>query len=244
MQAGLTNTQVFKAHLLIWCFALCIAILSSSTISTARLMPSATYCLVSLLELQSGLIFYIPGIGVIGIFLIHRYASIYFYLKQSSCNLIQVSAQRKAQQRQVWAAKKMFAFVLAFFICGGPILIVSIVEISVGIIAPAWLHLVAGHLVHLNSLLNPILYVWMNKNSRAAFWKHAYSLLGKTYDQKDHSVVISSLEGTHVVIEKSNITDNKYMITHPITITSSKIISPGQTLGTSTLIITEKQSFK
>ena len=47
----------------------------------AVVMSSGIYCLVSLQNLSSGLLFFVPGIVTIGVFLVHRYALIFLYLK-------------------------------------------------------------------------------------------------------------------------------------------------------------------
>ena len=59
----------------------------------------------------------------------------------------------------------MFIFVCVFLLCSAPILGVSTYEMAANSIAPGYVYLVAGYLVHVNSLLNPVLYFWTNKKA-------------------------------------------------------------------------------
>jgi hypothetical protein len=163
MKSGLTKSQILKIHILIWIWSAAISILTSY-IFPPELMPSGTYCLASLSNIGSGILFYILGVGIIGTFLIHRYIKIYLYIQNVANNL--TSGQNEAHARGVKASKKMLIFVICYFICALPVFIVNLYEIISYKSAGPILHLVAGHLVHLNSLLDPILYFWLNPNSR------------------------------------------------------------------------------
>ena len=170
---GLSSRTVFFLHLAIWSASALIAFLSSLILAEARIMPSSTYCLVSLVSLQSGLVFYIPGVFVIGSFLSHRYFLIYLHVTRESGDLVSAYAAQKvqAQKRQITVAKRMFVIVCGYFLCALPTVVTSIVEIILQVDAPPEIHLWAGHMIHVNSLLNPLLYVWMNSATRAALWE-------------------------------------------------------------------------
>jgi hypothetical protein len=163
MKPGLTKSQILKIHILIWIWSASISILTSY-VFPPQLMQSGTYCFPSLIHVGSGLIFYILGVGIIGTFLIHRYIKIYLYIQKVANNL--TSRQNEAHARGVKASKKMLIFVICYFVCALPVFIVNLYEIISNNQAGPTMHLVAGHLVHLNSLLDPILYFWLNPNSR------------------------------------------------------------------------------
>ena len=259
---GFTHRQIFYIHLAIWLVAAGVAGFSADGISTRpRVMPSGTYCLVSLQQLESGLVFYLPGVVSIGAFLLLVYTLMYRYIRtrmwrihvieeqsgsspdpemgwalpgplgpsrgQSSPRHPQKgqppsprhpseSSERPSQlpsqppsptpqkalavlgaspggalggsvlfgpsahvtrrnsivqptlHHRIRAARKMFAFVVCYFLCALPVLVVSLYEVLAGTDAPGAAHLVAGHFVHLNSFLNPLLYFWTNPSARKA----------------------------------------------------------------------------
>ncbi len=191
MYPALTKDKILKIHLIIWIWSASIAVLTSY-VFPPQLMPSDIYCLPSLIHIESGLLFYIPGIGIIGTFLIHRYIKIYLYIKNVANNLI--SGQKEAHERGIRASKKMLIFVLCYFICALPILIINLYEIITGNSAGAIMHLIAGHLVHLNSLLDPILYFWLNPNSRRI-------VLNFTKNNKVYEINIASINSSKITIE-------------------------------------------
>ena len=172
VRPGLAPRQVLLIHCAIWLWSALIAVLSSLVLAPARIMPSATYCLVSLVSLQAGLVFYVPGVLLICAFLSHRYFLIYCHVTRGTDELVSAYAQqrRQAQTRQMEVAKRMLVLVLAYFLCAVPVLLLAVYECIVNADAPPVAYLVAGHLIHLNSLLNPILYVWMSTQTRAALW--------------------------------------------------------------------------
>lgn len=229
MKSGLSRKQILKLHLMIWCWSLIIAFIGSYIFSP-RLIPSSTYCLSSLLELGSGLLFFIPGVGIISVFLIHRYFKIYLYIKKTTNNLH--SGHDEARIRQIAVFKKIFIFILCYFICALPVLIVNLIELITGEILSPAMHLLAGHLIHLNSLFDPLLYFWLNKKSRDVFWYHVKMRcernrilpLNVTLEHPPFSIETKSSKKS---IENRSIpkSENKYILSTP-NIIGTELTSP------------------
>lgn len=231
---GLTKEGVLRTHILIWIWAaLVTAFCTDGPDTSSRVMPSGVYCLVSLPDLLSGLLFFVPGITTIGTFLIHRYIILFLYIKNIwrvgdihptiivdtedsikqgahgeqafnvDNNTLDISQQHSlghtpslytASDRidsmyvsdgraspniathhpkptvhlseatlhsRLRAARKMFLFVVCYFVCALPVFILSLYEMW-GTDAPGEAHIFAGFFIHLNSLLNPLLYFWTN----------------------------------------------------------------------------------
>ena len=110
---GLSASAVFRLHLLIWAFSALIALLSSLILADARVMPSSTYCLVSLVSLKAGLTFYLCGVFTIGGYLCSRYLLIYLHLSRQQRSTVALFAHHKqqAQHRQITVAKRMLVIV-------------------------------------------------------------------------------------------------------------------------------------
>lgn len=223
MKTSLDAGTVLKLHIIFWIWSAIISVLTSY-VFPPRIMPSETYCLPSLLELGSGLLFYLPGVGIIGIYLVVCYTLIYLEIKKVTKNLSTLDSRRlensnyyEAKKRQTKAAKKMINFVIAYFLCALPVLIVSITEVIIGYSLSPVLHLIAGHLVHLNSLLDPILYFWLNPNSRLAFKEFIYYLsCNKYYSTEIKIIEDNEIPGsTHDTqsIKTSDRTQNKETLT-------------------------------
>jgi hypothetical protein len=162
LKPGLSQRGVLIVHLLIWSWSGCIALLCSFFLADARLMPSGTYCFANLLLMRSGLTFYLLGVALCGAFLAHRYWRIYCLIKSNQQHLVkQFGEQRRevAQERSIRAAKRMFAIVVAYLLCFLPAVTVNLYELVLQQDAQPAFHIAAGYMGHLNSLLDPILYV-------------------------------------------------------------------------------------
>ena len=222
LQPSLTSKQVLYAHITWWVIALVLALIAVKGLNPARLMPSGTYCMVSLIgnksALGSGLIFYITCELILGTFIVHRYISIYINLKKMqslylnkyseklgekdmNSTIINVNStiinvqtkiksksfvepyenEQKIEQngtnidnklfvdnkiRQFRAMQRMIILVFAFFVSIIPLFVVSLFELISGQDASPIFHIVAGIFAHLNSLIDPILYAYLNPSMR------------------------------------------------------------------------------
>jgi hypothetical protein len=83
----LSKTDVFRFHFIFWILNLTVSFLAGHVIQAEKIVPSGSFCLVTLNynrgTLIPGLILYISYIFLIGGFLIYTYAMIYFDLKRT-----------------------------------------------------------------------------------------------------------------------------------------------------------------
>lgn len=171
---GLTKKQVMLLHAFIWTVAAVIAAGASYMVSQARLMPSGLYCLVSLVDIESGLLFYVPGVLFIGTFLCNRYWRMYKHVTNAKVSVLPSGVGAGAahnRQQQIKVAKRMAVIVAIFFVCMLPHVLLGLYELLANKSAPASAYIFTGNLIHANSLINPIIYVWMNPATRRVLWE-------------------------------------------------------------------------
>ena len=170
---GLSPRQVLYLHLAAWTLAAVIAVVSTAALAPARLVPSGTYCMPALNDLGPLLLVLGVGTVVIGCFLNHRYYLMWRHIHRH--NAASLSAweehRRAAQARQVTIAKRMMLIIAVYFLCYFPEIALNVWELAAGQQAPAAVHVVTGSLIHLNSFMNPVLYVYGNGAIRAALWE-------------------------------------------------------------------------
>ena len=169
---GLSERQVLYIHLVLWTVSAMIATLCVIT-EPVRLIPSGTYCLPALDKLPPLLLLLVLGSSVTLVFLNHRYYLMWTHITRHTAAVLSAWEQHRlaAQTRQVTIAKRLMLLILVYFACFAPEFGLSAYELATGQEAPAVAHIVTGTLVHLNSLLNPVLYVYCNSNMRAALWE-------------------------------------------------------------------------
>lgn len=168
---GLTKRQVMLLHVVIWSVAAVIAAGTSYMVRQARLMPSGLYCLVTLVDIESGLLFCIPGVLFIGTFLCHRYWRMYKHVTTAKVSILPFGVGVGAthhRQQHIKVAKRMAVIVAIFFACMLPHVLLGLYELLAKTTAPASAYIATGNLIHANSLINPIIYVWMNPATRRA----------------------------------------------------------------------------
>ena len=178
---GLTQRQVWLTHLVIWLVAALITVLSAVVVQPARVYPSSTFCLVAINELGPALLFWLPGLAVILFLITYRYALLYRYITTRSTELADQYAKSPAaaasQLRQIAAAKRMAAIVASFLLSNLPFALLGLYELISRRDAPAIVTVSAAWLIHLGSMLNPIIYVWLNGRIRAALSDAARRLI-------------------------------------------------------------------
>ena len=81
-------SRLLKFHAVSWTWSALVTFLCTSGVATPgnseiRVMPSGTYCFIALQELVPSLLFYLPGVCTIGVFLLTRYGQIYYYIYRS-----------------------------------------------------------------------------------------------------------------------------------------------------------------
>ena len=167
---GLSSRQVLHAHLLAWTAAAAISVIAVAVVAPARLVPSGTYCLAPLNRLPSMLLVAILGSALILGFLAHRYYLMWRHISQHTDGALSGWEQHRltAQRRQVAVAKRMLLLNAVYVACYFPELVVNAYELGSGQQAAPAAHIVSGLLVHLNSFLNPVLYVYCNGGMRQA----------------------------------------------------------------------------
>ena len=169
---GLTQRQVWIAHAVFWAVAALITVLSAVVVQPARVFPSGTFCLVAINEVGPALLFWLPGLAVILGAITYRYALLYHYISQRSTLLAdqyaKTPAATAAQMRQIAAAKRMAAIVASFLLSNLPFAVLGLYELCSRQDAPPVLTIGAAWLIHLGSMLNPIIYVWLNSKIRTA----------------------------------------------------------------------------
>ena len=144
------NSQLLKIHLGIWSFSLIIAIICAVTESSP-----VTYCFVNLINPTQSLIFFVIICSII-IFIVHRYLSIYLYVKN-------VVLMTLTQKQQIIACKRMIILVLLFFITIITWICVSLYEYKLN---NQDKRIFVGISIHLNVLFDPILYVLFDLSAR------------------------------------------------------------------------------
>lgn len=187
-RVGLTSRQVFVAHMVIYVSAGIIAALSADIISPSLLVPSGLYCFLNFRHPLGGAIFGVP-LMIILTAIIHRYYLLYRYINNSRRQLQRIfdtqirrtsiasstlpitigminDPHYEAYQRQIKVAKQMAVYVTAFLICYSPACVILVTEaIWRRDIAPV-AYIIGGMLAHVNALLDPLLYVYMNRGAR------------------------------------------------------------------------------
>ena len=181
---GLSQRQVWLTHVVIWVAAALITVLSTVVVAPPRVYPSGTFCLVAINEIGPALLFWLPGLAVILVAITYRYTLLYRYISQRSTALAdqyaKTPAAASAQMRQIAAAKRMAAIVASFLLSNLPFAILGLYELCSGQDAPAVVTVSAAWLIHLGSMLNPIIYVWLNGKIRAALSDAVRHLLFST----------------------------------------------------------------
>ena len=169
---GLSQRQVWYTHIAIWLLAALITVLSTFIVQPARVYPSGTFCLVAINTLGAALLVWLPGLAVILIVITYRYGLLYRYIVNQSISIADQYAKTTvaatAQLRQIAAAKRMAAIVASFLLSNLPFAVVGLYELISGNDAPPIVTIGSAWLIHLGSMLNPIIYVWLNAKIRAA----------------------------------------------------------------------------
>jgi hypothetical protein len=168
-KTGLSSTQVLCVHASIWAWCALVAVLGCVVAAPARLVPSGTFCAPALEQRDPALVCYLMGAAGVSFFLLHRYYLMWSHVRHHTEELLsQYSAQRvEAQARQVRLAKRMLLIIGTYFFCYLPEFVVTFWEAANTAASPE-LHIACACLIHLNSLLNPVLYFFMNQNMRLA----------------------------------------------------------------------------
>jgi len=172
MKQPLTGRAIFWIHLCGWCYCFLFAILSSYVLKPGHLVLSGTYCLHRTFDLTSSLVAMLGGVLPLVTFIHHRYYLIFKSLRAhvkllASGEFSQSTKINEAARAQnIAASKRMFLLILTFEICLIPAVITSLYELATKEQIPASLDIIVGTLVHCNSLINPILYVYLNKQMR------------------------------------------------------------------------------
>ena len=178
---GLSQRQVWLTHGIIWTAAAAITVLSVVVVKPARVYPSGTFCLVAINELGPALLFWLPGLAVILAAITYRYALLYRTISRRSTLMedqyAKTPAAAAAQLRQIAAAKRMAAIVASFLLSNFPFAVLGLYELCSDQDAPAIATIVFAWLIHLGSLINPILYVWLNRKIRTALADAAHRLI-------------------------------------------------------------------
>ena len=168
-KSGLSSAQVLWVHVSIWAWCALVTVLGSYVAAPARLVPSGTFCAPAVNQRDPALVCYLMGAAAISFFLVHRYYLMWRHVRHHTSELLsQYSAQRvEANARQVRLAKRMLLIVGTYFCCNLPEFILTFWEAANSPASPS-LHIACACLIHLNSLLNPVLYFFMNSNMQAA----------------------------------------------------------------------------
>ena len=171
-KAGLSERKVLYAHLLGWSAAAATAVVSCTALAPARLVPSGLYCVPALDHVGPMMVMLGAGTFIICPFLLHRYFLMWREIVRHNAATLSAWEQLRltARMQQVKVAKRMLIIISVYFGCYLPEIILSVWEIKNGE-ASASAHILTGCLVHLNSLLNPVLYVYCNSNMRQALWE-------------------------------------------------------------------------
>lgn len=107
------------------------------------------------------------GVGIPILIMIPCYAHIYVVVRRSrrlSPGKQTCSSRKRSEERVL--AKMMVAVLLSFIACCAPVVIITF---SVAEAAAPYLHVMASILTWTTSIVNPIIYAFMNKNYRHAY---------------------------------------------------------------------------
>jgi hypothetical protein len=159
-----TRKQIFRYHLCIWTYATAIASLAGYFLHKGQLVPSNTYCTFSMTNIYSSFVFILFAVMLIISSLTYQYIKIFLYIRKTNGNISKDN--ESAYSAYKYTIKKMFIFVMVFFICNFPIVMVSITETAFKMYVSPHVYLTIAYLVHLNSVFNPILYFWFNPSTR------------------------------------------------------------------------------
>ena len=172
-----TDKQIFK--MFISSGIICIIISSCGILLPGRggeegigyrLYSSGTYCFVNISTVSGGLCWYL-GSTLPLFMIICRYNKIWKAIKNTQIIPRNQIVDNKVKLRYYQMAKKMIIFSIIFFICLSIEMSSLTYERITGFYVPPWVNILSLSMIHLNSLLNPIVFVFLNEDYRQVIYK-------------------------------------------------------------------------
>jgi len=135
-----------------------------------HLYPSGTFCFLNLNHPVPACI--LAGAIVIPtIIMVQRYMRIWNCIRSAQAILSGRGLEIKAKARYSQMAKKMSLFTLTFFGCATPCLACAIYEWATGEYTSPWFDELSGTVLHLASIINPILFFELNEDVREVLYQ-------------------------------------------------------------------------
>jgi hypothetical protein len=157
----------FKYHLVVVPIMFCLTILCVYNPGHAVLNNSQSYCLADFRSIWNSFIFL--GIGILPAFgyMIYKYYKVWRFLKAQDESQVLIGAGLSSQHE--WKILTRFSsFIIVFFICHFGFFGGSFYSLATGDKMSKEFDLITGIGSHSNSLLNPILYIYLSPVARKA----------------------------------------------------------------------------
>jgi len=133
-------------------------------------------------QLANLLVYYLPALVIIAV----NYSIILYRIKF----LGHKDISDTTRQEMVKAIKKLFSFVLAYFIVWTPLVICYIYERSSGQFVPFWAEFISDNLMHIQGIINFILYGLnerLHQNLKSMYMQWRYGLSSRSSSKRSHS---------------------------------------------------------
>ena len=134
-----------------------------------HLYSSGTYCLVNMSTIIGGLSWSL-GVMIPLVIMIQRYYRIWVRTANAQSMLKMRGIDAKAKARYYHSAKKMAVYIITFFLCVSVTVGCIIYEGVTHLYVPPIVDIISGSLLHLDTILNPLLFFMMNDDAKEAFY--------------------------------------------------------------------------